>query len=89
MDFALTDSVVHLNDGKREHAGIFSQMRFDVGIPSHIYYWANDTRWICVSDKTNTEKQKKRLDNLKDYKERTRRTITNWWRGLSIVRGWV
>ena len=59
MDFALTDSVVHLNDGKREHAGIFSQMRFDVGIPSHIYYWANDTRWICVSAKTNTEMQKK------------------------------
>ena len=78
MDFALADSVLHLNDGKRGHAGIFSRMRLDVGIPSHIYYWANDTRRICASAEKNMEKQKKRLDNLKRYKGRTRRTITNW-----------
>ena len=62
MDFALADSVLHLNDGKSGHAGtsIFSQMRLDVaGNPSHIYYWANDTHRICVSAKKNTEKQKK------------------------------
>ena len=48
MDFALADSVLHLKDGKRGHAGIFSLMRLDVGIPSHIYYWANDTRRIYM-----------------------------------------
>ena len=36
IDFALAYSVLHFNDGKREHAGIFSQMRLDVGIHSHI-----------------------------------------------------
>ena len=51
MDFALTDSVLHFNDGKRGHAGIFSRMILDGGIPSHIYYWANDTRRICASAK--------------------------------------
>ena len=59
MEFALADSVLHLNDGRRGYAGIFSRMRLDVGIHSHIYYWANDTRRICASAKTNTEKQKK------------------------------
>ena len=68
MDFALADSVLHFNDRKREHAGIFSRMRLDVGIHSHMYYWANDTRVICAGAKKNTEKQKKRLDNLKGHK---------------------
>ena len=77
MDFALADSVLHFNDGKRGHAGIFSQMGLDVGIHSHIYYCANDTRKICASAKKTSEKQKKRLDSLKGYKERTRRTITH------------
>ena len=35
--FALADSVLHFNDGKRKHAGIFSQMGLDVGIHSHSY----------------------------------------------------
>ena len=30
--------VLHFNDGKKKHAGIFSQMGLDVGIHSHIYY---------------------------------------------------
>ena len=77
MDFALADSVLHFNDGKRGHAGIFSQMGLDVGIHSHNYYWAYDTRKICGSAKKNSEKQKKSLDNLKGYKERTRKTITH------------
>ena len=85
MDFLLADSVLHLKDGELGQAGIFSRMRLDVGIPSHIYYWANDTRRICASAKKNTEKQKKRVDNLKGYKERSRKTITNWGKGLSIV----
>ena len=59
MDFALADSVLHLNDGERGHAGMLSRMRLDVNIPSHIYYWANDTRKIYASAKKNTEKQKK------------------------------
>ena len=84
MDFALADSVLHLKDGKKGHTGIFSRMRLDIGIPPHIYYWANNTRRICASAKKN-RKSKKRLGNLKGYKERTRRTITNWGRGLSIV----
>ena len=37
IDFALADSVLHFNDCKRKHAGIFSQMGLDVGIHSHIY----------------------------------------------------
>ena len=31
--------------------------------------------------------KQKKLDNLKGYKEKTKRTITNWGMGLSIVRG--
>ena len=86
MDFALADSVLHFNDGKRGHAATFSRKRLDVGIPFHIYYSANDTRRICASVKKNTEsKKKKRLDNLKGYNERTKRTITNRGRGLFIV----
>ena len=41
------------------HAGIFSRKRLDVGITSHIYYWANNTNRICVSAKKNMEKPKK------------------------------
>ena len=37
MDFALADSVLDFNDGKRGHAGIFRQIGLDVGIHSHIY----------------------------------------------------
>ena len=59
IDFALADSVLHFNDGERKYVGIFSQMRLYVGIHSHVYYWANDTRKICASAKKNTEKQKK------------------------------
>ena len=76
MDFALADSVLHLNDGKKGYPGIFSRMRLGVGIPSHIYYWANDTRRICASAKKNRKKGEKRIDNLKGYKERTKRAIT-------------
>ena len=38
IDFALTDPVLHFNDGKRKHAGIFSQMGLDIGMLHHIYY---------------------------------------------------
>ena len=57
LDFALADSVLHFNDGKRGHAGIFSQMRLDVGTHYHIYYWVNDTHRICAIAKKNAEKQ--------------------------------
>ena len=76
MDFGLADSVLHLNEGKRGYAGIFIRMRLDVGIPSHIYYLANNTGRICDSAK-KIRKSKKRLDKLKGYKEKTKRTITN------------
>ena len=59
MDFVLVDSVLHLKDGKKGHAGIFSQMGLDVCIPSHIYYWANDTRRICTSAKKYKKAKKK------------------------------
>ena len=59
MDLALADLVLHFNDGKRRQADKFSQMGLDVGIHSHIYYWAYDTRKICASAKKNLEKQKK------------------------------
>ena len=59
IEFGLADSVLHLNEDKRGHAGIFIWMRLNVGIPSHIYYLANDTGKICASAKKNTEKQKK------------------------------
>ena len=32
MDFALVDSVLHFNDGKRVHVGIFNQMGLDVSL---------------------------------------------------------
>ena len=38
IDFALADSVLHFNDGKSKHVGVFIQMGLDVGIHSHIYY---------------------------------------------------
>ena len=59
IEFALEDSVLHFNDGKGGHARIFSQIGLYVGIHSHIYYWANDTRRICASSKKNTGKQRK------------------------------
>ena len=59
LDFALADSVLDFNDGKRTHACKFIQMGLDVGIHSHIYYWANNIRRICASAKKNTEKQNK------------------------------
>ena len=37
IDFAVADSVLHFNDGKRKHAGIFSKIGLDVGIHSHIH----------------------------------------------------
>ena len=77
MDFPMADSVLHFNDDKKGYADIFRQMGLDVVVHSHIYYWANDTGKICTSANMDTEKQKKRLDNLKWYKEKTRRTITN------------
>ena len=59
IDFAFADSVLYLNNGKRRHAGIFSRMRLDIGIPSHIYYWGNDTHRICACAEKNKERQKK------------------------------
>ena len=58
-------------------------MELDVDIHCHIYYWSNDTRRICASAKKNEEKQRM-IRNLKEHKERTRRTIKNWWKCLSI-----
>ena len=55
----MAGSVLHFNDGKGGHAGIFSQMGLDVGINSHIYYLANDTRRICASSKKEHRKAKK------------------------------
>ena len=42
-------------------------MRLDVGIPSHIYYWANDTCSICANATKKHGKATKRLDNLKQH----------------------
>ena len=77
MDFAIADSVLHFNDSKSGHAGIFSLMGLDVGIHSHIYYCANDTRGYVPALK-RTRKSKTKLDNLKGHKEKTRSTLTNW-----------
>ena len=77
MDFALADSVLDLNDGKKEHAGIFSRMRLDVGIPSHIYYWRTTPAGYVPALKRTRKSKKKRLDNLERCKGRTRRTLTN------------
>ena len=43
----------------------FYRMRLDVGIASHIYYWANNTRRLCASAKKNTEQQKKKIRQSK------------------------
>ena len=71
---------------KKEHAGTFSQMNLKVGIHSHIYYWANDTSRICVKAKKNTEKQIKKLDNLKGSKQKYQENNYILGRGLSTVR---
>ena len=68
LDFALADLLPHFNDEKRGHAGIFSQMRLDAGIYSHIYYWVDETRRICASSKENSKKINI-LDNLKGNKK--------------------
>ena len=70
MDFALADSVLHLNDDKRGHAGIFRQTELDVGIHFHIYFWANNTRKKCASAKMNTEMQKKKIRQSKRAQRR-------------------
>ena len=38
LDFKLANSLLYFNDGEMGHAGIFSRMGLDVGIPSYIYY---------------------------------------------------
>ena len=90
MDFALADSVLHFNDCKRGHAGIFSQMELDVGIHSHIYYSANNTSRVCANAKKNTEKQK----NNKQSKRAQRKDQEDnykWVKGsvYSTRFGWV
>ena len=40
-----------------------------------------------VPERKRPRESQKRLDTLKGYKKKTIRTITNWWRGLPIVRG--
>ena len=61
MDFALADSVLHLNDGKSGHAGtsIFSQMRLDVAgtLLTFIIGQTTPTGYVSALKK-NTEKQK-------------------------------
>ena len=87
IDFALVDSLLHFNDGKKGHAGIFSQIGLDVvSILTFIIGQTTPTRYVPALKRTRKSK-KKRLDNLKGYKEGTRRTITNWGNGLSIVLG--
>ena len=44
----------------------------NVGIPSHIYYWASDARRICVSSKKNTEKK-----NIRQFKRVQRKDQEN------------
>ena len=75
IDFALADSVLLFNDGKRKHAAIFSQMGLDVSIHSHIYRRTTPARYVPALKRTR--KSKKKQNNLKRHKERSRRTITN------------
>ena len=81
MDFALADSALHFNDGKRRHAGIIYynniQDRIGCCIHSHFYNWANGTRRRSASVKKNTEKPSQKIDNLKGNKDKATRTITN------------
>ena len=68
MGFALVDSVLHFNDGKRGHAGIFNRMGLDVSNHSHIYYWRTTPAGYVPTLKRTQKSQKKRLDNLKGCK---------------------
>ena len=87
MDLALADSLLHLNDGKSGHAGIFLS-RWDWMLSSILtIIIGRTTSAEYVPALKRTWKKKERLDNLKGQKERTRKTITNWWKGLSIVHG--
>ena len=76
MDFALVDSVLHFNDGERGHAGIFSQIGLDI-VSILTFIIRRTTTAGYVPALKRTRKEKKRLDNLNGYKERTRMTITN------------
>ena len=75
MDFALADSVLHFNDGKRGHAGIFSLIRLDV-VSILTFIIGRTAHAEDVPALKRTQKSKKRIDNLKGNKDRTRRTIT-------------
>ena len=88
MDFALADSVLHFNDGKRGHAGIFSQMGLDVGIHSHIYYCANDTSKICASAKKTSEKQKKKIRQSKRVQRKDQEDNYTLVKGSIYSMGW-
>ena len=76
IDFALADSVLHFNNGKKEHAGIFSQIRLDVISILTVIIWRTTPTGYAPALK-RTRKSKNRLDSLELNKEKTRRTITN------------
>ena len=77
MDSALAYSVLHFNNGKRGHAVMFSQVGLDVGIHFHMYYCRTTPTGYVPALKRTLKSKKKRLDNPKGNKERSRRTITN------------
>ena len=81
MDFALVDSVLHFNDGKRKHAGIFSQMGYWmlVSIPTFIFGQTTPARYVPALRRTMKEKNVNQ--SITNYK-----SITNWWR--SLCWGW-
>ena len=79
IDFALADSVLNFNDGERKYVGIFSQMGLYVGIHSHVYYWANDTRKICASaKKTRKSKKNKQSKRAQRNDEEDNYKLVKW-----------
>ena len=70
MDFAIVDSVLHFNDGKRVHTGIFNQMGLDVGIHSHIYCWRTTPEgYLPTLKRTRKSKKKVRQSKIVQRKD--------------------
>ena len=64
LDFVITDTVVHFNDGKRGHSYIFPLLGFKMGLHSKVYYEIKDSRRTIKSTKKQQQiRQSKRSLN--------------------------
>ena len=67
INLALADSVPHCNDGKRAHAGIFSQIGLDI-VSLLTFIVVRTTPTGYVQELKKTQRNKNKLGNLKGTK---------------------